>query len=50
MRNQAQVLLKCSCTLGKLVNTQTMGITLLCIGTIIFVSFAFIVALSKDGF
>ena len=33
LRNQAQVLLKRSCTLGKLVNTQTKGITLLCIGT-----------------
>ena len=32
MSNQAQVLLKRSCTLGKLVNTQTKGITLLCIG------------------
>ena len=32
MRSQAQVLLKRSCTLGKLVNTQTKGITLLCIG------------------
>ena len=30
--NQAQVLLKRSCVLGKLVNTQTKGITLLCIG------------------
>ena len=28
----AQVLLKRSCTLGKLVNTQTKVITLLCIG------------------
>ena len=32
MLSQAQVLLKLSCTLGKLVNTQTKGITLLCIG------------------
>ena len=32
MCNQAQVLLNRSCTLGKLVNTQTKGITLLCIG------------------
>ena len=32
MRDQAQILLKRSCTLGKLVNTQTKGITLLCIG------------------
>ena len=32
MRNQAQVLLKRSCTLGKFVNTQTKGITLICIG------------------
>ena len=32
VRNQAQVLLKLSCTLGKLVNTQTKGITLLRIG------------------
>ena len=30
---QAQVLLKRSCTLGKLVNTQTKDITLLCKGT-----------------
>ena len=29
---QAQVLLKCSCTFGKLVNTQIKGITLLCTG------------------
>ena len=46
MRNQAQVLLKRSCTLWKLVNTQTRGITLLCIGKIIFVSVAFLMALS----
>ena len=39
--NQAQVLLKRSCTLGKIVNTQTKGITLLCIGQIIVVSVAF---------
>ena len=32
MRNQAQFLLKRSCTLGKLVNVHTKGITLLCIG------------------
>ena len=32
MRNQAQVLLKRSYTLGKLVNTQKRGIVLLCIG------------------
>ena len=32
VRNQAQGLLKRSCTLGKLVNTQTKGITLLCKG------------------
>ena len=34
MRNQPQVLLKLSCTLGKLVNAQTnkKGITLLCKG------------------
>ena len=32
MHNQAQVLLKRSCTLEKLVNTHTKGITLLCIG------------------
>ena len=31
-RNQAQVLLKLSCTLGKLVNTQIKGITLICTG------------------
>ena len=30
--DQAQVLLKRSCTLGKLENTQTKGITLLCKG------------------
>ena len=30
MHNQAQVLLKRSCTLGNLVNTQIKGITLLC--------------------
>ena len=34
MHDQAQVLLKPSCTLGKLVNTQIKGITLLCIGKI----------------
>ena len=39
--NQVQVLLKRSCTLGKLVNTQIKGITLLCTGKIIFVSVAF---------
>ena len=32
MRNQAQILLKRSCTLGKLVNTQIKGITLICTG------------------
>ena len=32
VRNQAQVLLKRSCTLRKLVNTQIKGITLLCTG------------------
>ena len=48
MRNQAQVLLKRSCTLGKLVNTQIKGITLLCTGKIIFVSVAFLMALSID--
>ena len=32
MRNQAHILLKRSCTLGTLVNTQTKGIKLLCIG------------------
>ena len=46
MRNRAQVLLKRSCTLGKLVNTQRKGLTLLCIGKIIFVSVAFLMALS----
>ena len=48
MCNQAQVLLKRSCTLGNLVYTQTKGITctLLCIGKIIFVSVAFLMALS----
>ena len=39
-------LLKRSCTLGKLVNTQIKGITLLCTGKIIFVSVAFLIALS----
>ena len=47
MHNQAQVLLKRSCTLGKLVNTQIKGITLLCIGKK-FVSVAFLMALSID--
>ena len=46
MRKQAQVLLTRSCTLGKLVNAFTKGITLLCIGKIIFVSVAFLMALS----
>ena len=46
MRDQAQVLLKRSCTLGKLVNTQITGITLLCTGKIIFVSVAFLTDLS----
>ena len=32
MRNQAQVLLKRTCTLGKLVNTQIKVIALLCTG------------------
>ena len=32
VRNQARVLLKRSCTLSKLVNTQIKGITLLCSG------------------
>ena len=46
VRNQDQVLLKRSCTLGKLVNTQKKGITLLRTGKIIFVSVAFLMALS----
>ena len=46
MRKQAQVLLKRSCTLGKLVNTKIKGITFLCTGKIIFVSVAFLMALS----
>ena len=46
MRNQAQVLLKRYCTLGKLVHTQIKGITLLCTEKIIFVSVAFLMALS----
>ena len=46
MRNQAQVLLKRSCTLGKLVNTQVKRITLICTGKIIFVSVALLMALS----
>ena len=49
VRNQAQVLLKRSFTLEKLVNTQTKGITLLCIGKIIFLSVAFLMALSIFG-
>ena len=32
VHNQAQVLLKRSCTLGKLVNTQIKGITMICTG------------------
>ena len=32
MRKQAQVSLKRSCTLGKLVNTNIKGITFLCTG------------------
>ena len=32
MRNHAQVLLNSSCSLGKLVNTETKENTLLCIG------------------
>ena len=46
MHNQAQVLLKRSRTLGKFKNTQTTGTTLICIGKIIFVSVAFLMALS----
>ena len=46
MRNQAQVLLKHSCTLGKFVNTQTKGITSLCIEKILLISVAFLMALS----
>ena len=46
VRNQAQVLLKLSCALGKLVNTQIKGITLLCTEKIAFVSVAFLMALS----
>ena len=46
MRNQAHFLLTRSCALGKLVNTQTKGITLLYKGKIIFVSVAFLMALS----
>ena len=46
MRNQDQVLLKRSSTLGKRVNTQTKGIMLLCIGKMIFESVAFLIALS----
>ena len=41
-----QFLLKRSCTLGKLVNTQIKRIPLLCTGKIIFVSVAFLMALS----
>ena len=41
-RKQAQVMLKRFCTLGKLVNRRTKGITLLCIGkNNICISFAF---------
>ena len=46
VRNQAKVLLKRSCMLGKLVNTQIKGATLLCTGKEIFVSVAFLMALS----
>ena len=46
MRNQAQALLKLSCMLEKLVNTQIKGITLICTGKIIFVSVVFLMALS----
>ena len=46
MRNRAQVLLRRSCTLGELVNTQIKGLTLECTGKIIFVSVAFLMALS----
>ena len=46
MRNQAQDLLKRSCTLEKLVNTPTKRITLLCIGKVIFVAVSFLMALS----
>ena len=46
IRNQAHILLKGSCTLGKLVNTQTKAIKLLCIGKIIPVSVAFLMVLS----
>ena len=49
VRNQAQVLLKRSFTLGKLVNTQTKGITLLSRGKITFVSVASLMALSIFG-
>ena len=37
VRYQAQALLKCSCTPGKLVNTQTRVIILRCIGKNMFV-------------
>ena len=50
MRYQAQVLLKRSCTLGKLVNTHKKVITMLCIGKIIFVSVAFLMALSINKY
>ena len=43
--NQAQVLLKRSCRLGKLVITHIKGISLLYTGKIIFVSVAFLMAL-----
>ena len=46
MRYQAQVLLKRSCTLGKLVNTHTKGITYV-YENILFVSVAFLMNLSK---
>ena len=41
VRSEAQVLLRRSCTLGKLVNTQTKGITLLCIGNNMCISCVF---------
>ena len=46
MRNQAQVLFKRSCTLGKLLSTQTKGITLQCKKNMTFVSVAFLMASS----
>ena len=49
VRNQAQVLLKRSCTLWKLVNTQITGIMLLCTGKMIFLMALSIFSLRNRG-